>query len=204
MLARDLAFALFIISILIERSKNTFNPQKEFWQILNPRKKQFLNYLIETVPIFFYSFLILISFLIYLKNPQAFYSHPSNIKIMGLLLFISGMYIRRNAVHSLGCSWTVFVAPKADQLITDNGLYRYLRHPYYVGSSLEFFGLLVFMWGLTIAVIPGLIQGFGYYLRSRREDDLLEKKFPENFKSYRKKVPAYFPFFVIKQATIPR
>jgi len=96
---------------------------------------------------------------------------------MGMGIWIFGMV-------SLGKSLAVL--PGTDVLKTQ-GIYKYLRHPIYIGINLTLFGLLsacgsVFgMVYMAIVVIPLNIY------RAREEEKSLLEKFGDSYRSYRKK-----------------
>lgn len=95
----------------------------------------------------------------------------------GLLLWIYGMLC-------LGKSLAVL--PGSDSLVS-RGVYRYVRHPIYIGITLTLFGLLfacgsVFgMVYLFVVVIPLNI------FRIRREEAALLGKFGDSYRDYQRK-----------------
>lgn len=94
-----------------------------------------------------------------------------------------GMGIWILGMASLGKSLAVL--PGADALKT-RGIYKYLRHPIYVGINLTLFGLLaasgsVFgMVYMAIVVIPLNIY------RARQEEKALIEKFGDSYRAYLK------------------
>lgn len=77
------------------------------------------------------------------------------------------------------------------QLVT-TGLYRKFRHPQYLGLVLIIIGFLI-MWPtiFTILLAPFLIGR--YIFLAREEDRELGKKFGEDFRRYRDRVPPFIP-----------
>jgi protein-S-isoprenylcysteine O-methyltransferase Ste14 len=77
------------------------------------------------------------------------------------------------------------------QLVT-TGLYNKFRHPQYLGLILIVIGFLI-MWPtiLTILLAPFLIGR--YILLAREEDRELEKRFGDDFRRYRERVPPFIP-----------
>ncbi len=185
---------LAVALILLERSRHTFKSRRELFDVLNPAGKGFVSYLIESLPIVIYTVSVLFCLSLY------FYSYPnllsSNMmRVVGISLFVFGMALRRWAVRALGPSWTVYVAPPSEQesLVTSIGPYKYLRHPYYFGSTVEFFGLLAFLSGLGIAVIIAMIQLAAYAVRARTEEQHLVSKFGTEYTAYRNRVSGFLP-----------
>ncbi len=79
-----------------------------------------------------------------------------------------------------------------DQRLVVEGIRRHIRHPIYLGHFCELLGWsigtgMVVIWALTaFAAITGVIM-------IRMEDDELEQRFGEEYRQYRKRVPAIFP-----------
>lgn len=75
----------------------------------------------------------------------------------GSLLIVIGLAIRWAAIFTLGRSFTTTVCVAASQLLVQNGVYRWVRHPGYAGSLLSVLGLGLAMrnWlSLIVAVLP--------------------------------------------------
>lgn len=185
---------LAVALILLERSRHTFKSRHEFFDVLNPAGKKLGSYLIETIPIFIYTVSVLFCLFLY------FYRYPSLLsgkmaRTLGLLLFVCGVGLRRWAIRALGPRWTVYVAPLSRQgsLITSAGPYKYLRHPYYFGSTVEFFGLLTFLSGFGIASIITAIQLAAYAARARMEEQQLGAQFDAEYTAYRSRVSGFLP-----------
>lgn len=78
----------------------------------------------------------------------------------GAALFLAGQALRYHAITRLGRRWNTRVYVLPDAPLVDSGLYRFVRHPNYVGVALELFGLpLAFgLWrtALALTVLNGL------------------------------------------------
>jgi len=185
---------LAVALILLERSRHTFKSRREFFDVLNPAGKKLGSYLVETIPIFIYTVSILLCLSLY------FYRYPSLLsskmaRTLGILLFVCGMGLRRWAIRALGPGWTVYIAPPSRQspLVTSVGPYKYFRHPYYFGSTVEFFGLLTFLSGLGIASVITAIQLAAYAARARMEEQHLVSQFDAEYTAYRSRVGGFLP-----------
>lgn len=76
---------------------------------------------------------------------------------IGLAILIAGLAIRWTAIVSLGKSFSANVATRATQKLHRTGLFRFVRHPSYLGLLLVFLavGLRSNSWlGLCIATLP--------------------------------------------------
>ncbi len=85
----------------------------------------------------------------------------------------------------------IYYGVKKGALVT-TGLYRYTRHPQYVGFLLVTGGLLL-QWPnfFTLAIWPILIVM--YWRLAKKEDEEVEKEFGEPFTKYKNSVPAFIP-----------
>jgi protein-S-isoprenylcysteine O-methyltransferase Ste14 len=95
--------------------------------------------------------------------------------------------------RSLGESYSQDIVILKNHRLVQKGLYKYIRHPYYLlqilsdlGSSLALLSYLVFP--LALIEIPILIS------RAKVEERLLQKHFPEQFKGFRNKTGFILPF----------
>ena len=92
---------------------------------------------------------------------------------------LSGVIVAR---YTLGRSFSI--AAKARALVT-TGIYSKIRNPIYVSGEIVLIGIAVMLWRLDfllffLAVIP--VQIF----RARREARVLEEKFGEEYRVYRR------------------
>jgi len=118
---------------------------------------------------------------------------------LGLLPLQAGVYLVMTAsvvliaigLSLLAVGWATVYRGR-DRLVTD-GIYRYLRHPQYLGLMLIVFGFNI-MWPtvLTLLMAPVLIV---MYLRlARREDEELATFFGETFLDYAARTRAFLPW----------
>jgi len=115
-------------------------------------------------------------------------------QITGILLCATGIAIAVWARHILGTNWSGIVTLKQDHTLIRNGPYRYVRHPIYSG-------IIVAAAGSFLAVLPTL-QGvislififLGLRLKSRLEERVLTREFPDEYPRYCREVKALVPF----------
>jgi protein-S-isoprenylcysteine O-methyltransferase Ste14 len=102
-------------------------------------------------------------------------------QIAGLCLLIVGFGLWSIARFQLGNSFTV--TAQARQLVT-GGLYSRIRNPIYVFGSFLIAGMILVLgrpiWLLIFVVIVPL-----QLWRARKESQILEEKFGEEYRSYR-------------------
>lgn len=119
----------------------------------------------------------------------------SVLKVLGYILIILGFYISTVALKMLDRNWSSMLAYRIikGQTLQTKGIYQYVRHPIYLAVMLEIIGyeLLVNSWFVFPLFALTLII-FSRHITN--EDALLEKKFGEQFRKYKKRTKAFFPF----------
>jgi protein-S-isoprenylcysteine O-methyltransferase Ste14 len=116
----------------------------------------------------------------------------STIQWISLILLIVGFILRWTSVLTLGRWFTAQVAIQPHQVLVQNGLYKYLRHPSYTGLLLEFLGLGVFFgsWAsLLIIMIPTTLAVLN---RIRKEEAALLTTFGEAYRQYQQRTRRLF------------
>lgn len=121
-------------------------------------------------------------------------SASSGVHITGLVLIVAGMLFRFMAIYTLGRYFTVDVAIRADHKIVRAGIYRYLRHPSYLGLLISFIGnaLAFNSWAaVLIGFLPVLIV---FLYRIKIEEELLVSNFRQEYLDYKKGTWRLIPF----------
>lgn len=111
--------------------------------------------------------------------------------LVGLAVLASAVLAYRRSVGTFKIKATPAPANRGG-LITD-GIYSYIRHPFYTATPTIFIGFALLVhrpWG--VAVIP-LVVGLLYW-KSSYEERLLEAKFPE-YGLYKSKTGCFLPAF---------
>jgi len=95
---------------------------------------------------------------------------------------------------SLGQSWSSEIVIQEKHQLVERGPYAYVRHPMYSGIILMLLGVLLW-YGRMSWLLVFLFVFVGLYLKSRSEEELLERTFPR-YAGYRKRTKALIPFVV--------
>ncbi|MFA5773546.1 MAG: isoprenylcysteine carboxylmethyltransferase family protein [Candidatus Paceibacterota bacterium] len=92
----------------------------------------------------------------------------------------------------IASAWRVLYKSQQEHTLAVDGMYKYIRHPQYIGFVLVMVGFLL-QWPtiLTLAMFPILV--FMYTRLSYREEKEMEKEFGEEYRVYKNKVPAFIP-----------
>lgn len=111
----------------------------------------------------------------------------------GIAFILLGLSIRWLAISQLKHLFTVNVSIRKDHRLIQDGLYRYVRHPAYLGNLISFFGLgLSFHNGLTLVVIFVPILG-AFIHRISIEERVLKGEFGDDYRIYSEKTSRLFP-----------
>src|SRR4030065_2006539 len=124
--------------------------------------------------------------------------------IIGFAVALIGEVIRFWGVSWAG-SETRTTGGVGGTFLIISGPFAYVRNPLYVGNILLYLGLgimsiALFPYLQIVAIIFFLIQ---YYFIVSEEEKYLREKFKDDYKDYRKNVPAFFPrLFPYKNSNI--
>jgi protein-S-isoprenylcysteine O-methyltransferase Ste14 len=170
-----------------------------FWLAVHPFVNRWRSRKGKVFPILFAIWLSLIIALgaaTYPWHTEVLYHSPWSI-VVGAMLFGYGISIYQRVGHSFGGDRMIgrseLQPDKFEQRLITTGIHERIRHPIYlahlcmltawtVGS-----GLAVMYTLLAFAVVTGAIM-------IRTEDAELEKRFGDQYREYRKRVPAVLPF----------
>jgi protein-S-isoprenylcysteine O-methyltransferase Ste14 len=106
------------------------------------------------------------------------------LRLTGLLILAAGLAIRWAAVLNLGSAFSANVAIRDAQRVRTTGLYRYVRHPSYLGLVLIFLAVGVYSrnWiSLAIVYVPPTLA---LLYRIHVEETALREAFGEEYLAY--------------------
>jgi protein-S-isoprenylcysteine O-methyltransferase Ste14 len=115
-------------------------------------------------------------------------------QVLGIVIGPVSAVMAWQAVKHLGRQFRLHAGLYADHELVRSGPYRIVRHPIY--SSL--FGMLICTilllteWNWALLCIVLFVAGTE--IRVHSEDRLLESRFGDQFREWRRRVPAYIPF----------
>ena len=115
------------------------------------------------------------------------------IRFIGLVVYLIGSVMMNWAEAALGDQFTVQVAVREDHRLITTGIYRYLRHPRYLGILLAMSGIsLVFRsWYSLIAVA---LLAVVLIWRIYDEESLMNRHFGSEWENYSRKSWRLIPF----------
>jgi methyltransferase len=95
--------------------------------------------------------------------------------LVALLLVLVGQGLRYAAMRSLDWRWTVRIMTLPDAPAVSGGIYRYLRHPNYVGVALEIVALPLVHTAWRTALIASALNAIILAVRVRAEEAALSQ-----------------------------
>lgn len=112
----------------------------------------------------------------------------------GILLIVSGIFVRQWAIFILGRFFTTTVSLQKNQKVVNYGPYRYIRHPSYLGIFITITGIGVALrsWGAILAILAlnGLAIGYRIYI----EEKFLVSELGDDYVQYMKRTKRLIPF----------
>lgn len=113
-----------------------------------------------------------------------------------LLICTIGGFITAAGIIIMGKAWKLIHASEG-QLVT-GGLYAIIRHPQYSGLFLVTIGMLI-QWPTILTLIMWPLLMVAYYRLAMREENNVTEQFGDEYRQYRKQVPAFIPTFKKKR-----
>jgi len=104
---------------------------------------------------------------------------------------ILGIAVGTMALYGMKFSMSVLPNPKNGQGLIESGIYKFIRHPAYLGV-LIFTGSFIASWA---TLIMWLFLLFVLLIKIRLEENLLQEKFVD-YKNYKKRTKMLIPFIL--------
>lgn len=113
---------------------------------------------------------------------------------IGMGLFAVGLVIRLCSIAALNRFFTYSVATVQKHKIVDTGLYKYIRHPGYLGQLIIFLGISISIsnWLSIPAMMIPVSIGFAY--RITVEERFMAEQFNEVYLDYQRRTKKLIPF----------
>jgi protein-S-isoprenylcysteine O-methyltransferase Ste14 len=108
------------------------------------------------------------------------------VRYAGLALFAIGAVLRVWPMYTLGRRFSAFVAIQEGHTLVTDGVYRYIRHPSYLGGMVAWVG-----WALVFRSVAGLLLSvpllYPLVARINTEERLLASEFGDAYAAYRQR-----------------
>jgi protein-S-isoprenylcysteine O-methyltransferase Ste14 len=116
-----------------------------------------------------------------------------SIAILGICIFITGITIRWISIIQLKKEFTVDVAISKNHNLNTHGMYKYIRHPSYLGLLLICFGLSIAMNSITSVIVITLPVLLVIIYRIKIEEKIMVNEFGDIYKNYMLKTSRIIP-----------
>jgi len=121
-------------------------------------------------------------------------SSPGVARVAASTFFgLLGVVLAWTSVRHLGRQFRIRAGLWEDHELIRTGPYAVVRHPIFASLLAMLLSTLLLLTPWRWALVLVAVFLAGTEIRVRTEDRLLASRFPEAFREYRKKVPAYLP-----------
>ena len=108
------------------------------------------------------------------------------IRILGSEFFVAGMVV------FFICAAQVYSGKLLKKGTATGGLYRFIRHPQYLGLAVAALGLAI-MWPRMMTLVLLAIMLFLYYILARDEERRMSARFADGYEAYMKRTGMFTP-----------
>ena len=112
-------------------------------------------------------------------------------KVVGTCFIVAALAILLVAVGNLRLALTIMPEPKVGAPFITQGIYKFVRHPMYLGVIMIGIGLTLIKFSLLGLILTGILI-VDLKVKHRYEDRLLLEKWPQA-RAYQEQVGALFP-----------
>lgn len=119
--------------------------------------------------------------------------HWNTFFAIGMSLIVIGMMIRIHSILTLRQFFTYSVAKVENQQVIESGLYKFIRHPGYLGQMIIFMGIAISMsnWvSIPAMMIPVTIA---YLYRIKVEEKFMIEQLGEKYTDYQNRTKGLIP-----------
>ena len=112
---------------------------------------------------------------------------------IGMALIVAGLAIRVHSMLTLKQFFSYSVAKVENQKIVEVGLYKFIRHPGYLGQLMIFFGISTSIsnWlSVLVMMIPVIV---GYHYRIQVEERFMTEQLGEDYLNYQERTKRIIP-----------
>lgn len=114
-------------------------------------------------------------------------------RLIGLFLLVIGIVIRWVSINTLKKYFSSNITIQKDHKLITNGIYKYIRHPSYLGANLSFLGFgFVFanFISFTLIFVVNFVVSVN---RISFEEKILENNFGKDYENYKKNTKKLIP-----------
>ncbi len=112
---------------------------------------------------------------------------------IGMLLFVIGLMIRIHALLTLKQYFTYSVAKVKNHQIIETGLYKFIRHPGYLGQLIIFIGISTSMSNWLSILAMMIPVTLAYFYRIQVEERFMLEQLGEDYSNYQERTKRLIP-----------
>lgn len=154
------------------------------------------NTVMDKISLFLVFLGTLLILLIYIFTPFldfADYRLPLWLGVIGISICLYSIWLFYLSHRDLGENWFVDLKIREKHKLVSEGIYKYIRHPMYAAIWLSVIGQALILQNY-IAGLSGLAAfGLLYFLRVRREEEMMIKSFGDEYREHAKRTGRIFP-----------
>jgi len=121
-------------------------------------------------------------------------AHWRAVFALGIAVWLGGIALRLNSIRVLGRFFTYDVAISQGQHIVEQGPYRWVRHPSYLGSLLAQIGFGLSLTNWLAMILPVCCLAAGYVYRIPIEERALQRGLGPAYAEYMRRTWRLIPF----------
>jgi protein-S-isoprenylcysteine O-methyltransferase Ste14 len=127
------------------------------------------------------------------SQPRNMFGGAHWLGTVGVIIMLAGLAVRWTAIVSLGKAFSSNVAIQDSQKIKKNGLYRFIRHPSYLGLLLVFLAIGVHSRNWIAFAVAFLPTTAAMLYRIHVEENALTSAFGEEYVAYSRSTKRLVP-----------
>jgi protein-S-isoprenylcysteine O-methyltransferase Ste14 len=119
--------------------------------------------------------------------------HWDTFFIIGVVLAIFGLFIRIYSILTLKQQFTYTVTKIEDHALIETGLYKWIRHPGYLGQLIIFEATAIALANWLSVILMFIPVFIGYYYRIRTEEKFMLDQLGLKYSEYQKRTKKLIP-----------
>ncbi len=138
---------------------------------------------------------IVLGFVVATRAPaRSMGAHWQGAFVLGIALWLAGIWVRLYSIHVLGRFFTFDVAISPGQSVVEQGPYRWVRHPSYLGGLLATLGLGLTLSNWLAMLLPAACLAAAYAYRIPIEEQAMLQGLGEDYRSYMRRTWRLVPY----------
>lgn len=117
-----------------------------------------------------------------------------NVRVTGLIVFVFFSWTQIWSFKYLGKNYSQQIIVKKDHELITRGPYKFIRHPQYLSQLLSDLGAGIALGGFVAVPLIILLEIPLFVLRAKKEEEIMQQHFGDNFLQYKKHSGFMIPF----------